>query len=108
MKTVWGHPSLLVCVGALLVLLTVIVAACAPVTVEQTALPIKDAPPAGRIVVVESTYFMDAKREYRTIVILRDTKTGAEYLGVQGFGVMDMTRECTSDGKHTSCKTVED
>ena len=72
-----------------------------------------DGASSNRIYVVESSVFKGAKYESRTILVLRDRQTGAEYLAIQGFGVMDMTRECTSNTDRkghttTTCRNGED
>lgn len=94
------------------VTLLLALAACTPLqssTLNKASIGIgADGNSPSRIYVAESAIFQDAQYEMRTVLILRDRKTGHEYLAVQGFGVTDMTTECTSDGETTTCEKVED
>jgi len=62
---------------------------------------------SGRIEITSYQRFSDttAYDNERSAIVLKDTKTGKEYLAVSGSGVVQMTRETSADGETT--KTVE-
>lgn len=53
----------------------------------------------GRINVTSAQIIMDARGYSRDIIVLRDSKTGHEYIAVMGAGVTDMRPQ--SNGKTT-------
>lgn len=56
-----------------------------------------------RIQIIEASEFSDARGSPRSVLLVKDTKTGREFVAISGCGVTELVTE--SDGKHTH--TVE-
>lgn len=68
-----------------------------PVTEQKAATPIVVETPTPRFKVESQGYFEAGLENHkREIIIITDTKTGKEYLGITGVGVSEMFQ----NGKH--------
>ena len=66
--------------------LTLLLAGCN--AIPSTPVPVSTN--AGRFTIESSQEFEDARGYGRNILLLKDSKTGHEYLAVMGAGVVDM------------------